>query len=84
MEIVCMQGNFACLFSSAKFFIIILFKKKILKVSNYLDPGQTQHFVWPDCSTQLSNKFQLLIESKILKNKDFFLLSNSWMMYLIC
>ena len=34
------------------------------------------------CSTQLSMKFNLLIKTEMRKNKDFFLLSNSQMLYL--
>ena len=36
------------------------------------------------CTTQLSANFQLLIKSKMLKNKDLILLSNSQMFYLLC
>ena len=36
------------------------------------------------CSTQLSTNFQLLIKTKMLKNKDLILLSNSQMFYLLC
>ena len=34
------------------------------------------------CSTELSMKFHLLIKTKLLKNKDFFLLTNSPMLNL--
>ena len=43
-------------------------------------PQGYKTFLCSTCSTQLSMKFQLLIKTKIKKNKDF-LLSNSQMLY---
>ena len=49
--ILCLLGNFACLFCRLLIFFKIILKKKIrntIRVSNSLDPDQARHFVRPD------------------------------------